>query len=228
MFRTHSFTVTGVVVGAALMVFSGCTRTDGESWRAPHRLLDVTSVDQERVSALRSLRVAPLAVDRTLSGNVGLYHRLAAELERLSQVELSTHLDLPVKAPNDPFGSEVVVIEPGTLRREIEGGASDGSDALLYVQLLDYSDRAGGELAASAPARVSLRAAVVGIPEGELIWEGSFFFDDRELSANLLTIPKKSEMDSLFRWSSGFEVFSSGLAMALRSFERTRDQRLVN
>lgn len=174
----------------------------------PGSLIGVSSVTVAPVLPDSDLRLT--ALEREVLNALYL-----AVTQEESSLEVTRSHSLEEKAGHSTAGPDDAFLR---------AARSDKSDAVLILELHRYVERNGSRLEAIKGAEVDFALRLVRAADGKAVFGGSYHFEDRALSDNLLHAGDTLRAGRGSRWSTARELFEEGLRLAWREFSARREQ----
>ncbi|NLF25839.1 MAG: hypothetical protein GX589_09325 [Deltaproteobacteria bacterium] len=106
--------------------------------------------------------------------------------------------------------------------RELARARALGADAMILINLLQFTKRKGSRLAADQSAVVYFVMKVYRSADGKELWRGSYFYKDQAWSENLFKMCSRFSSRPRLGWLEAEEVLKQGALSACRDLLERR------
>ncbi|RMG43198.1 MAG: hypothetical protein D6719_04305 [Candidatus Dadabacteria bacterium] len=205
-----------------LALSSGCellspaVRSDFADHQSALRVRTGKSIDLARIN---SLAVYPAIINREIGGSPVLQSEIDSLLNRYVQSEL----DVEVHPVKNNFKSKRLVTDLEISEHAVAYAESLNADSVLIINLNRYREKSGSRLAADRGAIVSFNLRILSVPEAKVLWDSSFFEEQKPLSEDLGRASAGNRSGGVVtEWKSARELLEQGLKETLSALAKAR------
>lgn len=201
-----------VVLLAAFV--NGCSTTS----RSGLTPLRVEQIDRDRLTLVQSIAVAPPIWE---TEQMAQYEQVADRLNIIAGRELGLEI-VDAELASEP------ILHPMKSKAALLAKAKKlGTDAVMFVQVLNFTERRGGSVGATEGAQVNLLFKLISTEDRAEIWGSSFYYHDQAVTDNLFRLSERMREVRLQErngWYTAVDLVERGAQEAFRSFRQTRQE----